>query len=337
MDNDIVDEFAVSSHWVARRAYGRAARLEKAPGYEKIPQELSTRLLQRLTSLAIEPAVVLDVGTPLAQRQAEICQMYPQALMLQSAWHEQQFGCAAALPTPGSAGTSGSSLRRLSKRMGTQMARLLGAGAGAGGRFSADPGQLPLADSTVDLVIACQVLPWCGDPGALFQEVHRVLTPGGAFFWSSAGPDTLGEYRQLWSSIDTYPHVFGLQDMHDLGDDMLRSGFDSPVMDRENLNINYTDLDSLQSDLRAAGAANLAAGRRKGLMARSVRQRLAQQSLAGLAVTIEHIQGHGWKASNSSGVRRNEQTVGSSEVRIPVSAVGRSVGRSVGRHRPGDD
>lgn len=351
MNSSATDEFAVTNGLLARRAFGRATRQRLEPGYEKIPQELSARLLQRLTSLAINPSVVLDIGTPLGQRRLDIRRAYPNAMLLQAAWHEHQFSAPAATATTATAASTTASTansgnkaadlsaetlaaawRRASKNVGTGIGRLVSSKTRANNnyQFSADPGQLPLADASVELVIACQVLPWCGDPGVLFKEVHRVLKPGGAFFWSSAGPDTLAEYRQLWSTIDTYPHVFGLKDMHDLGDDMLRSGFDSPVMDRENLNINYADLASLQSDLRAAGAVNLASGRRKGLMASRLPQKLACQCEAGLSVTIEHIQGHGWKKTDSQALNQREKgNAGSTEVRIPLSAVG--------RHRPGED
>ena len=325
----MADEFSVASRLQARRAFGRAARVSdktngEDTGLEKVPRELSGRLLERLTSLAIEPAVVVDIGTPLSERCNQLREAYPKAIVLQSVWHERQL--AAGEETVPASGATGSdpSLGRwpmAARRLKQRFSALLSADSQDPPGISADPAQLPLADASVDLVLACQVLPWCGDPGVLFRDVHRILKPGGAFFWSSVGPDTLREYRELWSAVDTYPHVFGLQDMHDLGDDMLRSGFDSPVMDRENLTVNYSSLESLLSDLRAAGAVNLASGRRKGLMAQEVSHYLEQSAAGGLSVTIEHIQGHGWK---TDAPLRASPGLEPGEVHIPVSAIKRN-------------
>ncbi len=342
----MADEFAVESLRLARRAFGRAAgaRPEDSDA-DMIPRILSERLMERLSSLAIEPAVVLDVGSALPHRQQQLMQLYPAAVSLRAVWHELQCDQAghAESAEPENNRLSGSKTASSVVGLAGQVAAravasvvaksatvlpgkfhgLLPASR-AYGEFATDPCALPLRDASVDLVVACQVLPWCPLPGSLFAEIHRVLTPGGAFFWSSVGPDTLQEYRQLWAAIDSYPHVFGLYDMHDLGDEMLRSGFDSPVLDRENLTINYQSVDHVVADMRAAGAFGLAAGRRRGLMASSIAKRLGRVKGGAIDVTIEHVQGHGWK---STGQIKREISGNNEEIRIPVSAIGRGSSR----------
>jgi malonyl-CoA O-methyltransferase len=163
-------------------------------------------------------------------------------------------------------------------------------------RVACDPHELPFADGSFDLVVSNLLLPWCHAPHRVFEEAARVLAVGGAFFFTSAGPDTLIEYRSAWAAIDSHLHCFGLIDMHDLGDTLMASGFAAPVLDRDNLQIDYPDIDALQHELQRLGGANVANGRRFGLMSPSVRKALTTAAGTGrFPVTLELVQGHGWK------------------------------------------
>ena len=115
--------------------------------------------------------------------------------------------------------------------------------------------------------------------------------------FTSAGPDTLIEYRSAWATIDSYLHDFGLIDMHDIGDTMMASGFAAPVLDRDTVKVDYPDVAALQHELRALGATNAASGRRPGLMSPTVRASLNQvtQRNERFVVSLELVQGHGWK------------------------------------------
>jgi len=93
-------------------------------------------------------------------------------------------------------------------------------------------------------------------------------------------------------------HVFGLEDMHQTGDALMAAGFSAPVFDRENLLIDYPSIDALQNEMRQVGAANIAVGRRVGLMSPSVRKKLRENAGSGrFQTTLELVQGHGWKGS----------------------------------------
>jgi malonyl-CoA O-methyltransferase len=237
-------------------------------------ETVGDRLQSRLELLAIKPRQVLDLGCRSGYQLDALQQRYPDAQVI------------GADPAPG-----------LPARLPGMWPRWLRRQARSPERVACDPHELPFADGSFDLVVSNLLLPWCHTPHRVFEEAARVLRTGGAFMFTSAGPDTLIEYRSVWASIDSHLHSFGLIDMHDLGDTLMASGFAAPVLDRDNLRVDYPDIEALQKELRQLGAANVAMGRRPGLMAPSVRQALraavAQQQR--FEVTLELVQGHGWK------------------------------------------
>jgi malonyl-CoA O-methyltransferase len=135
----------------------------------------------------------------------------------------------------------------------------------------ADPGartviaaaeNLALAQESVPLVMSNLLLHWC-DVGAVFSEVARVLEVGGAFLFSTLGPDTLMELRAAWAEVDDYPHVHEFIDMHNLGDALVMSGFSEPVLDADRIRVTYKDVPGLVAELRDVGGANVRLDRRR--------------------------------------------------------------------------
>ena len=307
--------------------------------FATIPNLLSERLLQRLDTLTMQPGAVLDLGCTTDYRLNALHQRFPNANIIGACWSSAGLSRSTPMaPDAENRPVSGSGVwHNLRSALTGIQQHLPRFGASAKKPWSvlaALPDQLPLPDSSFELVIASQVLPWCQDPAAVFKEIHRVLVPGGAFFWSGAGPDTLREYRDIWQQIDRYPHVWGLRDMHDLGDDMLRCGFGAPVMDRENLTLQYASVDELIADLRSNALVNIAAGRRRGLMSRDVTDRLAAAAAAlssngrsSLDVTFELLQGHGWKADRSDDNPLLQENRDPTVVKVPLDAIGRQSGK----------
>lgn len=181
--------------------------------------EVGERLLQRLQYFKIQPEVILDLGCGPGRGIPVLQKFYPNASII---------GVDCSLPMLKEAR---SQAHWWQKRVKVLLA---------------DACHLPFADSSVDCVVANQLLPWIMDIQQFFSECYRVLKPQGLLLLTSLGPDSFKELRK--------DGAYGL-DMHDIGDCLLEQGFCDPVMDREDLVLNYPHPHALQQALRAQGEA----------------------------------------------------------------------------------
>lgn len=216
-----------------RRHFERAAASFDA--HDALHREVEDRLLERVAHFRPEPGRVLDLGcaTGSASR-----------------------GLQALLP--------GAQVVALDAARGL-LARAQARGQPGVHPVCADLRQLPLAGRSVGLVFANLSIGWAGRLEPLFNELRRVLRPGGLLGFSTLGPDSLHELRAAWAAVDDDPHVHRFPDLHDVGDALVRAGFSDPVMDREDIVLTYPGVNALLRELRATGAGNAAVGRRRTL------------------------------------------------------------------------
>jgi len=283
------DEFFLDPRTV-RRSFDRASRTYDTAA--AVQGEIRTRMLERLDIVRLQPTAVLDLGAGTGHASRELKRRYPSAqvialdsslTMLRASAPQQRF------------------LRRFAPVCG-------------------DAHRLPVRSQSFDLVLSNLLLEWCHEPDAVFGEVARVLRPKGLFTFTTVGPDTLKEVRELWRGVDPFTHVHRFIDMHDFGDALLRAGFAEPVMDTERLTVTYRDFPALLAELRGSGARNIAQGRPRGLTGRErgalVRSRSEELGRNGpLRISVEVVHGHAWSVGESPSRR-----VGN-EVLVPFQAL----------------
>lgn len=136
------------------------------------------------------------------------------------------------------------------------------------------------------------------DPQVLFSRWASALAPEGFVLFSSLGPDSFLELRELYQAEGWGAATPAWMDLHDLGDALLKSGFADPVMDQERLTLTWSSAADLWRDLHAIGG-NVAPDRHPGLRTPAWRQRwlaAAERRLQGsdgrLRLTLEFVCGH---------------------------------------------
>jgi malonyl-CoA O-methyltransferase len=253
------ERFPAIDRAAARRRFTRAAAtVEQAA---RLETEVGARLLERLDYVKIAPRRILDAGSGRARQSRALAERYAGAHVI---------ALDFALP--------------MLPRRGP-IARWLGRGATA---LCADFQRLPIAAASVDLVWCNLALQWASDPLQAFREFERVLAPEGLVLFSTLGPDTLKELRAAAGAARVHEFI----DMHDLGDMLVAAGFSAPVMDMEQLVIDYGAGARLLEDLRSSGQTNARVDRSRGLRGRGFLRKFRG---APLRATFEVVYGHGWK------------------------------------------
>ncbi len=265
-------------------------------GYDAVAvlaAELREQMIERLGWIAFEPDTVLDLGCGTGHAAVALGHRWPKARVV------------AVDFAPG--------MLREAARHDV---------AGRSERLCADALAVPLPAASVDLLFANLLLPWCEDLDALFAEVARLLRPRGLFTFTTLGPDTLAELREAWRDADAGPHVHPFTDMHDIGDGLIRAGLVEPVLDVSRYRLTYPDLRTLMHELKAAGAQNAAADRRRTLTGRG-RMRAIERAYERyrrdgvLPASCEVIFGQAWGAVETAKGERD------GEFSFPVSNIGR--------------
>lgn len=225
-----------------------------------LQREICDRMLARLEYIKYVPGRIIDAGSGTGYGTRKLIERYPAAEIIPMDIALTMHGRARAV---------------LAEQLPGWQRWLPFKRHQPGEYICADIEQLPLREASVGMIWSNLAIQWCNDLRQTFTEAHRVLENGGLLMFSTFGPDTLKELRQVFKSVDPFSHVNRFIDMHDIGDMLVGSGFSLPVMDMEYITLTYADVRSVMQDLKTIGARNVTLGRRRGLMGKN---RLATSS-----------------------------------------------------------
>ncbi|MDB9864522.1 malonyl-ACP O-methyltransferase BioC [Candidatus Thioglobus sp.] len=235
-----------------------------------LQSEIANRLAEKLKVISIKPQTIIDLGSGTGLLSNKTAEIFPNANLICVDFAQQ-------------------SLLKNPQNL----------------KVCANAYELPFASNSVDFIVSNLMMQWCPDLKALFNECFRVLKPEGLILFTTFGPDTLKELKRSWSAVDSSAHVNNFIDMHDIGDQMLQSGFQSPIMEMENITLTYEKVLDLMHDLKSIGAQNVGS-RSKALTGKTKFKKMIEmyesyRSDGKLPATYEVIYGHAWKNENKLG------------------------------------
>jgi len=262
-----------------------------------LPREIAQRMRERLDYIKVNPAQVLDAGCGAGDDLPALRERFPEAPVFGTDLSRAMLARAVQYYA------TDTSWRRF---LPASLGKALGS---RGPRFAqADFSALPFAAGAFEFIWSNLALHWHSRPDLVFPEWQRVLKVNGLLMFSTLGPDTLKELRGAYAEIEaahgvnTHKHVIDFVDMHDLGDMLVESGFEIPVMDQETLTITYKSPESLLADVRRWGAYPFRREASPGVASRRMQKALlaaleARRRADGtIPLTFEVIYGHAWKA-----------------------------------------
>jgi SAM-dependent methyltransferase len=214
---------------------------------------------------------------------------------------------------------------------------------GPGVAAVADPEMLPLGAASVDLIVSLLSLQTLNDlPGALVQ-IRRALRPDGLFLAALIGGRSLHELREAFMQAEleieggVSPRVAPFADVRDMGGLLQRAGFALPVTDVDSFSVRYSSAAGLLDDLRALGATNpLAARRRTPLKRATLSCALAlydqrfRDADGRIPATVEIVWVSGWAPHDSQQKPLKPGSVKArlaDALRVPEQGAGEKAGR----------
>ena len=161
---------------------------------------------------------------------------------------------------------------------------------------------IPFETGFFSCVLALPLLP-VENKEFFFTEVLRVLGEDGLFAFASFGPGTLRNFYEKLSNLGKGYIREALVDKHDLGDILIKLGFESPILASSNIVLKYSDPGRAYQEMRrflylspAFEKISMAQGRTlKNIILQSLEQ--CRDKSGSITLNIELIAGHAWKGN----------------------------------------
>ena len=157
--------------------------------------------------------------------------------------------------------------------------------------------EAPYSETGFDLIASLGTLDTVNDlPGALIH-IRSALAPGGLAIASFSGAGSLPALREAMLAADgdrPAPRLHPAVDVRAGGQLLQRAGWASPVIDSRSLNVRFSSLFSLLSDLRAQGLSNCLA-RSGPALGKAALARAVEKFAAPRVETFEILTLSGWR------------------------------------------
>ena len=138
----------------------------------------------------------------------------------------------------------------------------------------ADAEALPFADNSIDGIASNLALQWCDGSVGVFNNLARVLKPNGWLSFTTFGTQTLHELKTAWAKVDSHRHVNPFYNPAQLTGFLTQAGFSKIRITSTHYQQGYHSVLALMRELKAIGAHNVMADRKRHLTGKTMLQNM---------------------------------------------------------------
>ncbi|ATZ74328.1 biotin synthase [Idiomarina sp. X4] len=134
--------------------------------------------------------------------------------------------------------------------------------------------ELPLASASTDWAFANLSLQWVDDLSCAFNEVYRILKPGGVATVNTLLPGTFSSLQESWARVDSRPHINQFPLLTDVVSAVKKHAWSSAGFHDYSYTQYFNNLRELLGSIKGVGASLVKRESSSGLTTRSKLQNL---------------------------------------------------------------
>ena len=259
-----------------RKSFNRAALTYDS--CSDLQDRISDNLIHRLNSIELNPINILDLGCGTGRNGIKLRRKYEMSEIINYDFSENML------------------------REARQKQQLISSKKDKISPYSyicADIEEIPIEENSLDLVWSSSTIQWCNKLDSVFDQVKKILRPGGLFIFSTFGPNTLNELREITENLSKEKKTNIFIGIDSISDSLMYSGFSPPILDVENFKVTYKDVRKLFFDIKGIGATNGNVSKNSGLSGKSFTKNIIKnyeiyRKNNLLPASYEVIYGHTW-------------------------------------------
>ena len=258
-----------------RKVFNRHAKTYDE--YSSLQNKISDNLFKKLDLIEVRPSVILDLGCGTGRNGVILKEKYQNIKLINYDF----------------------SINMLQEAKKNQHKEL-----GAKAEFiCGDIEKLSFSENTFDVIWSTSSLQWCNNLSDIFKKAKLILKPGGLFIFSTFGPNTLFELKNVTKKISNYQKTNNYLDITSIKYKLIKEGFIDPVLNSEEFCLTYKNINKLFLDLRKIGATSGFKSKKIGLSGKSFLKLISdgykEYSYDGIyPATYEPVYCYAWNTPN---------------------------------------
>ena len=241
--------------------------------YSSLQNKISDNLFQKLDLIEVRPSLILDLGCGTGRNGRILKEKYSNIRLINYDFSINMLQEAK---------------KNQHKILGSSSEFICG-----------DIEALSFSTVTFDIIWSTSSLQWCNDLSDIFKKAKSILKPGGLFIFSTFGPNTLFELKNVTKKITNYQKTNNFLDALIIKDKLIKEGFRNPVINSEEFCLTYKNVNKLFLDLRNIGATSGFTNKNIGLSGKTFLKLISdgykEYSYDGIyPATYEAVYGYTW-------------------------------------------